>query len=167
MQSSKLRLWVALVALPLASAAHAQMGGGMAPTPSMEQADPTIPFQKGVAALDSGDFTTAVKELRKARDARPDDGVINYALGRAYAGAGKKKEAKSAFQGAVHSQNAPVQAHVELALIALELGDRKTADGQYAALNKKMTACNSRCSDADREQLKAAMDKLAGALGTP
>lgn len=163
----KVRLCAALVSLVSASQAIAQMGGGMSPTPTVtEQIDPAIPYQNGIAAFNAGDYAKAIRELRTARDARPGDGVINYALGRAYAASGKKKEAKQAFQSAVRARNAPIPSYLELGLIALELGDRATALSQQAILDKKLAACGAVCSEEVRAQLKAATDQLTRALAT-
>ena len=162
---AKLRLWTAFAAFACAGAAQAQMGMDMAPTQNQEQADPTIPFHNGITAFDAGDYPKAIKELLKARAARPDDGTINYALGLAYAAAAKKKEAKQAFQRAVRDRNAPVGAYLQLGLVSIELGDRATAATQLASLDKKLSACGAGCADPD--QIKAAKDKLAAALATP
>ena len=163
----KLRLWAALSTLVLAPQAHAQMGG-MAPSSGGEsQADATVPYQNGVAAFKAGNYTKAIRELRAARSANSSDGNIPYVLGLAYAASGKKKEAKQSFQNAVRTRNAPIPAHLQLGLSALELGDRDTAAKQHAALEKKLSECGAKCSEADRTDLKSAMDQLARALGTP
>ena len=166
MPLTKLRLWTAFAALACAPAAHAQMGMDMAPTPNQEQ-DPTIPFHNGIVALDAGDYPKAIRELLKARAARPEDGTINYALGMAYAAAAKKKEAKQAFQRAVRDRNAPIGAYLQLGLVSIELGDRATATTQLASLDKKLAACGAGCAEPDQAQIKAAKDKLAAALTTP
>lgn len=165
MPQTRFQLLAALASLAFASPVLAQMGGGMAPTSSAPAADPTIPYQNGIAAFNAGDYVKAIRELREARDASSGDGLINYALGRAYAASGKKKEAKQAFQSAVHARNAPIPAYLQLGLVALELGDRTTAANQQAALNKKLAACGASCNEAT--QIKAASDELARALATP
>src|SRR5687768_3320418 len=168
MRLTKFHIATAAIGLAAAAPAHAQMGGGMSPTPSgPSQADATVPFQKGVAALNAGDYTTAIKELRTARNANSSDGTIPYALGLAYAKAGKKKEAKQAFQGAVRARNAPVPAYLQLGLVALELGERDVAAKQHAALEKKLAGCGAKCGDEERTEIKSAMDQLGQKLGTP
>src|SRR4029450_2983438 len=121
----------------------------------------------GVAAFKAGDYPKAIRELRAARAANSSDGAIPYALGLAYAASGKKQEAKQAFQAAVHTRNAPIPAHLQLGLVALELGDRETASKQDAALEKKLAGCAATCTEANRAQMKSAMDQLARLLGTP
>jgi tetratricopeptide (TPR) repeat protein len=167
MPLTKLRLWAALASFAFASPGLAQMSGGMTPTPSVPEVDPAIPYQNGIAAFNAGDYVKAIRELRAARDASSGDGVINYALGRAYAASGKKKEAKQAFQSAVRARNAPIPAYLQLGLVAIDLGDRTTAANQLAALDKKLVACGVTCSETARGQIKAAMDQLARALAAP
>jgi tetratricopeptide (TPR) repeat protein len=164
---AKLRLCAAFATLACGAAAHAQMGMDMAPTPMNQEADPTIPFHNGIVAFDAGDYPKAIKELLKARAARPEDGTINYALGMAYNAATKKKEAKQAFQRAVRAHDAPIGAYLQLGLVSLDLGDRTTAAAQLALLDKKLAACGAGCAESDQTQIKAAKDKLAAALSAP
>lgn len=164
MRLTRFQISTAAIGLAIASGANAQMGGGSMPSSGPAQADATVPYKNGVAALNSGDYPTAIRELRKAYDANSSEGAIPYALGLAYTGAGKKAEAKKAFQGAVRTGNAPIPAYLQLALIALELGERDLATKQYAALEKKLAKCDTKCGDEDRAEIKAAMDQLAGKL---
>lgn len=143
------------------------MGGGMMPSSSPIEVDATVPYQNGVAALQAGDYPTAIRELRKAYDANSLDGNIPYALGLAYVASDKKAEAKKAFQGAVRSRNAPIPAYLQLGLVALDLGERDLATKQYAALQKKLAGCGSKCGDETRAEIQAAMDQLTQKLGTP
>jgi tetratricopeptide (TPR) repeat protein len=168
MRLTKLQIIAAVIGLMAASQAPAQMGGG---APSMgggsSQADATVPYQNGVAAFRAGDFPKAIRELRKAYDANSGDGNIPYVLGLAYVADGKKAEAKKALQSAVRAGNAPIPAHLQLGLVALELGERDLAAKQYAALEKKLAKCGTKCGDEDRTEIKTAMDALAQKLGTP
>lgn len=168
MPLTKFHLCAVLYSLVLAPQAHAQMGGGMAPSSSgRPPPDATVPYKNGVAAFRAGDYPKAIRELRAARAANSSDGNIPYALGLAYAASGKKQEAKQAFQSAVRTRNAPIPAYLQLGLVALELGDRETVTKQHAALAKKLSGCDAKCGDANRTQMKSAMDKLARILGAP
>ena len=167
MQLTRFQISMVVISLVAAPQAHAQMGGG-GMSPSMgggSQADATVPYQKGVAAFRAGDYPKAIKELRAAQSANSSEGAIPYALGLAYAASGMKKEAKQAFQSAVRTGNAPIPAHLQLGLVAIELGERDVATKQHAALEKKLAKCNGKCSD--EAEIKSAMDQLAGKLGTP
>lgn len=145
--------------------AHAQMGMGMQSTPQRE--DPTAAYQAGVAAFNAHNYPEAIRQLRSARRASPNDGAINYALGLAYNANGDKSEAKTSFERAVRASNAPIPARLQLGLVALELGDRETATEQQAALQRAVTSCDAACGDARRGQLQAALDQLTRALATP
>lgn len=158
---------LALACGVMTPSAYAQMGGGMAPSSSAPQQDPTVPYQAGVAALNAGNFPEAIRQLRTARRARPSDGAINYALGRAYNGNGETEEAKTAFQRAVRANNAPAQARLQLGLVALQLGDRETATEQQTALQRAISSCDARCGDARRGELQSSLDQLTRALATP
>jgi TolA-binding protein len=143
------------------------MGGGMAPESTPVQADATEPYKNGVAALQSGDYPTAINLLRKAYDINSMDGNIPYALGMAYVADGKKAEARKAFQGAVRSSNAPIPAYLQLGLVALDLGDRDLATRQYAALQKRLAKCDTKCGDEERAEIQGAVDELGQKLATP
>lgn len=166
MRFNRLR-WIALAKVALSVQSQAQMSGGMDPMPSLpEQADPTIAYNDGIAALGVGDYSKALRELLKARNARSDDPEINYALGLAYKGVGKKADAKRTFQRAVHGRDAPTGAFLQLGLIALDLGDRATAVAQQAALDAKLAACGTKCTDGVRTEILAASYKLSAAIST-
>ena len=93
--------------------------------------------------------------------------VINYALGLAYNANGEKEEAKTALERAVRAANAPVPAHLQLGLVAIQLGDRETATEQQTALQRAVAACDATCGDARRAQMQTALDQLTQALATP
>lgn len=146
-----------------APSSFAQMGG-MAPTSTPQRQDPAVPYRAGVAAFNAGNFPEAIRQLRNARRASPNDGTINYALGLAYNSNGDKEEAKTAFERAVRATNAPAPARMQLGLVALQLGDRETATEQQAALQQAVTSCDATCGDARRGQLQASLDQLTRAL---
>lgn len=154
----------ALVATP---AAHAQMGGGVMGGSSAPQEDPTVPYNAGIAAFNAGNHAEAVRQLRAARRAAPNDNAINYALGLALNATGEKEDARQAFQRASRGRNAPYQARLQLGLVALELGDREAAVEQQTALQGLVTSCDARCGDQRRAELQSALDQLTRALTLP
>src|SRR5690606_17891921 len=109
MKLTKFALAAAALAM-LAPAALADGGGGAGPsmgpsgTSGSTRADPTRAYQAGVAAIEAQNYREAIRELREARRAAPNDGVINYALGVAYVGAGETNDARSAFERAVRAR---------------------------------------------------------------
>ena len=77
------------------------MGGGGSP-PSRE--DPQAAYQAGVAAMNAQNYREAIRQFRAARRALPDNGTINFALGRAYVGNNEDDEAQNAFERADRRQ---------------------------------------------------------------
>lgn len=149
-----------------ASVAEAQMGGGMQSTP--QQADPGPPYRAGISALNAQNFAEAVRNLRIAQRAAPREGAISYALGLAYKGAGDNQHARTAFAQSVRARNAPIGARLELGLIALALGDREPAIEQQTALQQMISTCSAdECDVARRNELQAALARLAQALDAP
>jgi tetratricopeptide (TPR) repeat protein len=167
MKTTRIALCIAVGSIFCAAApiAQAQMGGGMGMQSTPQQQDPTVPYRAGVAAFNAGDYAEAIRQLRTARRALPNDGNVNYALGLAYNANGDKDEAKQAFQRAVRASNAPIPARLQLGLISLELGDRETASQQRTALQQMITSCDAACGDARRGQMQTALDQLTRALG--
>ncbi len=155
---------VLTVAAPAALADPGGGGGGMSMGSSGNRENPAAAYQAGVAALQANDYREAIRQFRVARRAAPNDGVINYALGLAYAGADENEDARGAFERAVRADNAPAGAHLQLGLVYLELGQRDRAVEQQAALTQAIAACDASCGDARRAQLQAALDQLTQAL---
>src|SRR5690606_9483859 len=118
-------------------------------------------------AIEAQNYREAIRELREARRAAPNDGVINYALGVAYVGAGETNDARSAFERAVRARNAPAGAFAQLGLVYLELGRRDDAIAQQAALQARIGECGAECGEARRNELEAALNQLTQALNAP
>lgn len=143
-------------------------GGGMMTGPSSSPRDnPAAAYQAGVAALNAQNYTEAVRQLRTARRAAPNDGVINFALGLAYVGAGEPNDALTAFERAVQASNGPPGARLQLGLLYLQSGERDRAVEQQTALQHAISECDARCGDQRRAQLQAAYDQLTAALNAP
>lgn len=143
-------------------------GGGVMTGPSGSQtANPAAAYQAGVAALQARNYAEAVRQLRIARRAAPNDGVINYALGLALVGANDTDEARSAFERSVRDANAPAGARLQLGLLLIQAGDRDHAMEQQTALRDAINRCDTRCGDQRRAQLQAAYDQLTRALDAP
>lgn len=162
MPSVRLAILAVIACALLSTAAHAQMG--MSPQSTPQRADPTVPYQAGVAAFNAGNYAEAIRQLRTARRALPSDGNINYALGLAYNASGDKQEARTAFERAARARNAPIPARLQLGLVALALGDRETATEQQTALERMVASCDAECGDARRGQMQSALQQLTQAL---
>jgi len=144
-------------------------GGGMSSSgPAVSpREDPNAAYQAGVAALNAQNYAEAIRQLRTARRAAPSDGIINFALGLAYVGAGETDDARGAFERSVRASNAPAGARLQLGLLYLQGGDRARAVEQQTALQNAINACDARCGDQRRAQLQAAYDQLTTALNAP
>jgi tetratricopeptide (TPR) repeat protein len=156
-----------VVAAPLAHAAGSGGGGTTMPTPSASAQDPQAAYQAGVAALNAQNYREAIRQFRTARRAAPNSGVINFALGVAYAGANETDDAREAFQRATRAADAPAGAWLQLGLLHLAAGRRDEAVAQQTALSERISACDADCGDARRAQLQAAHDQLTQALAAP
>jgi tetratricopeptide (TPR) repeat protein len=169
-----MKLKFTVVALILAFAAPSALadggggGGGMMSSPSASpREDPAAAYQAGVAALNAQNYAEAVRQLRTARRAAPNDGVVNFALGLAYVGAGEADDARGAFERSVRASNAPAGAYLQLGTLYLQAGDRDHAVEQQTALHDAIDHCDARCGDQRRAQLQAAYDQLTAALNAP
>lgn len=167
--------WLAIAAVMAlaAVAAPAAManggGGGGGSMGSLNNAprggtDPAQAYQEGVAALRAQDYGEAVRQLRVARRAAPNDGAINYTLGLAYLGNGDTDDAATAFERSARADNGPVDARVQLGRVYLQLNRRDDAVAQQTALADAIAACDAACGDARRADLQRAHDQLAQAL---
>ncbi len=163
---AKLTCVAALLAAGPALAAGSGGGGGASPSPSTQREDPQAAYQAGVAAFNAQNYREAIRQFRAAQRAARSNGLINYALGLAYAGNGDKDEAREAFARAVRDETAPVAARLQLGLAELEHGDREAAVAQQTALAAAIAACDAACGDQRRGQLQAAHDQLTSALET-
>ena len=165
-----MRTLIALSALVLVIAAPpavAQMGGGMGMSSSSSGPNPQQAYAAGVAAYNAHNYVEAIRQLRNARSAAPNNGGVNFALGLAYIGAGQKQDAREALTRAVRDRNAPPGAYLQLGLVSLDLGDRATATAQQVAVQDQRGRCDAACGDARRAQWQAAYDQLTRALATP
>jgi tetratricopeptide (TPR) repeat protein len=142
-------------------------GGGMTSTPRGGASDPAVAYQAGVAALQAHNYQEAITQFRVAQHAAPNNGAVNYALGLSYIGANDKPDARDALRRAVHDREAPVGAHLQLALVSLELNDRNAAVEQQTWAQHAVSACDAACGDARRGLLQSAYDQITQALNPP
>ncbi|MGD9967645.1 MAG: tetratricopeptide repeat protein [Hyphomonadaceae bacterium] len=171
---SNARLYIAAALLaaaflaPFAVAAPSGGGGGSmgGSAPSSRQ-DPQAAYQAGVAAMDEQNYREAVRQFRIVRRALPDNGMVNFALGRAYEGANEPDEAQTAYERAVVADDAPAGAYLQLGLLHLHAGRREEAVAIQTDLAQKISACDAACGDARRAQLNAVLTQLTQALEAP
>jgi tetratricopeptide (TPR) repeat protein len=155
------------IAAPAALADGGGGGGGGMTMSAPSNEGPAAAYQRGVEALRANNYAEAIRHLRDARRAAPTDGIINFALGLAYTGAGETDDARGSFERAVRADNAPPAARLQLGLIYLQAGDRERAVAQQTELAEEIADCDARCGDARRAQLQASYDQLTQALNAP
>ena len=142
-------------------------GGGMSAMPQADASDPAVAYQAGVAALQAHNYLEAIRQFRIAHHAAPNNGAVNYALGVSYLGANDKANARDSLRRSIEDAQAPLGAHLQLALVSIDLGDRNTATQQQTWVQTALTACTGACGDARRAQLQAALDAITQALNPP
>jgi tetratricopeptide (TPR) repeat protein len=133
------------LAAPSAMAAPGGGGGSMSGGTPSQREDPQAAYQAGVAALNAQNYREAIRQFRSARRALPNNGTINYALGRAYAGDDQNDRAQEAYETAIRADDAPAGAWLQLGLMHLEAGRRDDAAAQQAALTAAVGACDAAC----------------------
>ncbi|MFZ2028693.1 MAG: tetratricopeptide repeat protein [Vitreimonas sp.] len=158
---------IAPMALASGSGSSGMSSGGMSSTPHGGDRDPAVAYQAGVAALQAHNYTEAIHQFGIAQYAAPNNGVVNYALGLSYIGANDKNNARDALRRAVHDDSSPPGAHLQYALVSIELGDRNAAVEQQTWAQHAVAACDAACGDARRGQLQAAYDQITQALNPP
>ena len=161
----------ALLAAPSALASGAGSAGmsssGMSSTPRGGDRDPAVAYQAGVAALQAHNYTEAVRQFRIAQHAAPNNGTVNYALGLSYLGSNDKNNARDSLRRAVQDTSAPVGAHLQLALVSIDLGDRNAAVEQQTWAQHAVSACDAACGDARRGLLQSTYNQITQALNPP
>lgn len=77
-------------------------------------------LRTGIASIESGEYTEALRELFEARRLNPDDPRIHYHLGVSYYARGRRGDAFSSFSRAVELRPDYSEAHNYLGLIRFE-----------------------------------------------
>jgi tetratricopeptide (TPR) repeat protein len=94
------------------------------------KADPNDNDAKGLAAtflLDKGDINRAIIDLQAVATRAPDNAVVRYQLGRAYAAQGKWEEARQMFQKAIELKPDYMLARLKLAELQVSRGEFELA----------------------------------------
>jgi tetratricopeptide (TPR) repeat protein len=143
-------------------------GGGGGSTPSMtgSQYDTAAEYKKAIQALQDQKFPEARKAIEHVLAVAPDDANSNFIAGLAYAGMGDAKGAKRYYEHAVRSDKDLVQAHRELGLTYLKLGDKSKAQAELDRLTQMQQKCAAACAKA--ADIGGAVEVLTKALaGAP
>jgi Tfp pilus assembly protein PilF len=149
-------LAVMALAVALASPAAAQRTGGAgamndhraAPgSGTFRPEDARDPFNRGIAAFDSGDFALARTMFEEALRDAPDDAPVLVLLGMSMSGTKNFVGARRQFEHALRVDRQNLDAHRELGLAAAKTGDAKTVDRELKWLKAKLASCPSKCDD--------------------
>jgi tetratricopeptide (TPR) repeat protein len=159
----------ALLAILLtgSAAVHADGGGSMPSAPSMSTPDfdAAAEYRAGIDALKASQFDKARKSFAKVLGVAPTDANANFLAGLADAGLNDFKSAARHYERAVKSNSKMVEAHQELAVTYLKLGQRDKAEAELAKLQKLDADCKGTCENA--QSLKDAITAVQAALAAP
>jgi Tfp pilus assembly protein PilF len=168
--ASRLQLMLAMVLAFAVPLVWAEAGGGTGrpdapPSESAPRFDVNVEFKKGQAALIAQNFKEANRAFGRVLQVIPRDANTHLLAGMAKSGLGKPKDARRHFEKAAKFDDDLILAHQELALVHVQLGDRKEADAVLAKLRARWEQCADRCAQA--EDLKAAITAIEAALHSP
>jgi tetratricopeptide (TPR) repeat protein len=139
-------------------------GGGGASTPGMtgSQYDAASEYKKAIQAIQDQKFAEARKAIEHVLTVAPEDANSNFIAGLAAAGMGDAKGAKRYYEHAVRSDKELVQAHRELGLTYVKLGDKAKAQAELDRLTQMQQKCATACAKAS--EIGGAIEVLTKAL---
>ncbi|HET9159534.1 MAG TPA: hypothetical protein VFN88_02895 [Caulobacteraceae bacterium] len=118
------------------------------------------PFNRGLAAYDSGDFKLAERMFDEVLAESPNDAVVLVLSGMSMSGRGDYKSARKQFDHALRSDRQNLDAHREMGIALAKTNDAKGAQEQLAWLKSKQAACATKCEDAGK------LDRAVSAVET-
>ena len=154
--------------LGTSSAVSANSSPGMSSTsPSMSapEFDAAAEYRAGIDALKASRFADAKKSFAKVLGVAPTDANANFLAGLADAGLSDFRAAARHYERATKSDGKMVEAHQELAVTYLKLGQRDKAEAELAKLQKLDADCKGTCENA--QSLKDAITSVQAALAAP
>jgi len=135
------------------------------PSMSVPTFDAAAEYRAGIEALKASKFADAKKSFGKVLGIAPTDANTNFLAGLADAGLNDFKAAAKHYEKAVKADGKMVEAHQELAVTYLKLGQRDKAEAALAKLQKLDQACGGTCENAAK--LKDAVTAVQSALAAP
>lgn len=154
----KRALLIAVATLALSGApalAGGSSGSGSAPSSSGASYDPVEEYQKGVEALQAGEYSKAERAFKRVTKVAKKDANTRYMLGLAHFGQEEYKAAAKSLSKAVKYDAEMYQAHGKLGLAYLRSDQDEKADAVLSDLQAASTECAGTCAGAD---------KIAGAI---
>jgi len=143
------------------------MGGSMPSSPSISapEFDAAAEYRAGIEALKASKFAEAKKAFANVLTVASTDANVNFLAGLADAGLNDFKAAAKHYERATKANAKMVEAHQELAVAYLKLGQRDKAAAELAKLQKLEADCGGTCEDASK--LKDAITAVQAALAAP
>jgi tetratricopeptide (TPR) repeat protein len=138
-------------------------GGGAMPSQTGPRYDPAQEYQKGIEALQEGDYRAAERAFDRVVDAAPNYADGHYLLGLARAGRERLRPARRAFQNALREDRDHIAARAQLGVTLAKMGETDDAQEQLDVLKTRADACAQACAEA--ADLAAAVGAVEAAMG--
>ena len=139
--------------------------GGGGPSSSAPSYDPAAEYRKGVEALQAKQYKDARRDFDHVLEVAPTSPQANFLAGMSAAGLEDFKAARKYYEHAVKADKDNIDAHRELGITYLKLGDRPHAEAELAKLRAMQDQCGSSCPKS--ADLGNAVTALTAALGSP
>jgi tetratricopeptide (TPR) repeat protein len=88
-------------------------------------------YERGLAACEAGDFSAGTAALEAAAVETPDCALIHHNLGVAYAGVGRRSEARAAFERALHLEPALAGSWLQIGLLQVDTKEYQAAEASF------------------------------------
>ena len=139
-------------------------GGAMnSPSATAPDFDAAAEYRHGLDALKAHKFDSARKSFAQVLSVAPGDANANFLAGLADAGLNDFRSAAKHYERAVRADKKLVQAHQELGVTYVKLGDLPKAQATLGNLQKLNEACKGTCKEAS--EIKSAIDAVQAAIG--
>ncbi|MEL7284505.1 MAG: tetratricopeptide repeat protein [Pseudomonadota bacterium] len=140
--------------------------GSSAPSSSGPSYDPVEEYQKGVEALQAGEYKAAERAFKKVSKVAKKDASTRYMLGLAHLGQEEYKSAAKAFERAVRYDEKLYRAHAKLGVTYLQLDKAEKAAEVLSNLQAASDDCASACAEsADIESAIAEIEAAKSVEG--
>jgi tetratricopeptide (TPR) repeat protein len=139
--------------------------GGGGPSGSTPSYDPAAEYRKGVEALQAKQYKDARRAFDHVLDVAPTNAAANFLAGMSAAGLEDFKAARKYYERAVKADKEMIDAHRELGITYLKLGDRAKAEEELAKLKAMQEQCSASCPKS--ADIATAITALSAALAGP
>ncbi|MEO8000786.1 MAG: tetratricopeptide repeat protein [Arenimonas sp.] len=147
---------------PLAMASGGGSSSSSMPSQTAPQYDPAVEFKNGVEAMKLEKFKDAERAFDKVLSANPKHPRTNFLAGLVRSAQDNFKGARRYYEKAIKYDDNLIQAHQELAIADLKLGDVDKAKLILEDLKSRASKCADTCAQA--ADLKAAIPAIEQVL---